>query len=253
MAQEPKTLGHYRIERTLGKGAMGVVYEGLDLRLHRKVAIKTIIKAGQGDTLAQEYTSRFLREAQAVARLNHPNIVHVYDFGEDEDVSFIVMELINGRDLKSVLEAKERFELKETLRVICELLDGLDFAHAAGVVHRDIKPANMMFDAQRRVKLTDFGVARLTDVERTRVELTQAGTMVGTPAYMSPEQVQGLSVDHRTDIFSAGVVLYQLLTGQKPFEGGAFTVAKRIVESEPPPPSAYEKSISPELDRIVAR
>jgi serine/threonine protein kinase len=253
MAGDPKVLGHYRIERTLGKGAMGVVYEGLDLRLHRKVAIKTIIKAGQGDTLAQEYTNRFLREAQAVARLNHPNIVHVYDFGEEGDISFIVMEYIAGRDLKSLIEAKEKFELKETLRMICELLDALDFAHAAGVVHRDIKPANMMLDAQRRVKLTDFGVARLTDVERTRVELTQAGTMVGTPAYMSPEQVQGLPIDHRTDIFSAGVVLYQMLTGQKPFEGGAFTVAKRIVESEPPPPSAYERSISPELDRVVAK
>src|SRR5258706_2883916 len=253
MAAEPKILGHYRIERTLGKGAMGVVYEGLDMRLHRKVAIKTIIKAEQGDTMAQEYSSRFLREAQAVARLNHPNIVHVYDFGEEDDISFIVMEYINGRDLKSVFEAKDRFELKENLRLICELLDGLDFAHNAGVVHRDIKPANLMIDSQRRLKLTDFGVARLTDVERTRVELTQAGTMVGTPAYMSPEQVQGGQIDHRTDIFSAGVVLYQMLTGQKPFEGGAFTVAKRIVESEPPPPSSIERSLSPELDRIVAR
>ena len=253
MAAEPKILGHYRIERTLGKGAMGVVYEGLDMRLHRKVAIKTIIKAEQGDTMAQEYSSRFLREAQAVARLNHPNIVHVYDFGEEDDISFIVMEYINGRDLKSVFEAKDRFELKENLRLICELLDGLDFAHNAGVVHRDIKPANLMIDSQRRLKLTDFGVARLTDVERTRVELTQAGTMVGTPAYMSPEQVQGGQIDHRTDIFSAGVVLYQMLTGQKPFEGGAFTVAKRIVESEPPPPSSIERSLSPELDSIVAR
>src|SRR6266851_10447482 len=246
MPAQPRILGHYRIERTLGKGAMGVVYEGVDLRLHRRVAIKTILKSEHADATAQDYTARFLREAQAVARLNHPNIVQVYDFGEEDDVSYIVMEFISGKDLKSYFEAEDRFDLKEIVRIMGELLDALDFAHGNGVIHRDIKPANVMLDGQRRTKLTDFGVERLTDLERTRVERTQAGTMVGTPAYMSPEQVLGQYFDHRTDIFSAGVVLYQLLTGQKPFEGGAFTVAKKIVENDPPPPSSLERSISPE-------
>jgi serine/threonine protein kinase len=253
LAGQPHILGHYRIERTLGHGAMGVVYEGSDLRLQRRVAIKTILKTGHPEPLVQDYTARFLREAQAVARLNHPNIVQVYDFGEEGDISYIVMEFISGRDLKTYFDAGERFSVKEANRVMSELLDALDFAHASGVIHRDVKPANVMIDSQGRTKLTDFGVARLSDVERTTADRTQAGTMVGTPAYMSPEQVLGQPIDHRSDIFSAGVLLYQLLTGQKPFEGGAFTVARRIVETDPPPPSTIVSSISPEFDRIVAR
>jgi serine/threonine protein kinase len=251
MPAQPAALGHYKIERTLGKGAMGVVYEGMDLRLHRRVAIKAIFRSEHAD-LAHDYTARFLREAQAVARLNHPNIVQVYDFGEDADVSFIVMELIQGEDLKTFFDDDRRLTLQEAVRITGELLDALDFAHGAGVIHRDIKPANIMVDRQGRTKLTDFGVARLLDVDRPGGDRTQAGTMVGTPAYMSPEQVLGQAVDHRADIFSAGVVLYQFLTGQKPFEGGAFTVAKKIVEADPKPPSSLVHSISPELDAIVA-
>src|SRR3990172_5520181 len=186
MAAGPQTLGRYQLERVLGKGAMGVVYEALDPRLHRKVAIKTILKSQLDEETAREYSMRFAREAQAVARLNHPNMVQVYDFGEEGDVAYIVMEFIRGKELKSFFDANEHFELKDSVRLMCELLSALDLAHEAGIVHRDIKPANVMLDSQGHVKLTDFGVARVTDVDRTHVERTQAGTMVGTPAYMSP-------------------------------------------------------------------
>ena len=253
MASTPDTLGHYKVQRVLGQGAMGVVYEGFDARLHRRVAIKTIQKADFGDWSAREFSSRFLREAQAVARLNHPNIVQVYDFGEDEKRAFIVMEFIDGKDLKTHFEQSGRFELRNALRIMCQLLDALDFAHQAGVVHRDIKPANVMLDGQSRTKLTDFGVARFTDEDRAGIDSTQVGTIVGTPAYMSPEQVLGQKIDGRSDIFSAGVLLYEFLTGKKPFEGGAFTLAKMIIEADPPPPSSLERSIAPELDQIITR
>ena len=197
---------------------------------------------------------RFVREAHAVARLNHPNIVQVYDFGKEGEVAFLVMEFIRGTELKSSLAGNQLIDRKECVRVMCELLDALDFAHEAGVIHRDIKPANVMLDSQGRAKLTDFGVARLTDSDKTSVERTQAGTMVGTPAYMSPEQIQGQRIDRRTDIFSAGIILYQFLTGQKPFAGeGAWTVAKKIVQEEPPTPSSLNMAVSPEFDRVVAK
>ena len=247
-----QTLGRYQLERVLGKGAMGVVYEALDPKLHRKVAIKTILKSHLDEETAREYSLRFVREAHAVARLNHPNIVQVYDFGEEGDVAYLAMELIRGRELKAYFDANEHFELKEAVRIMCELLDALDFAHNAGIIHRDIKPANVMLDANGRVKLTDFGVARLSDVDRTHAERTQAGTMVGTPAYMSPEQVQGQAIDRRTDIFSSGVILYQFLTGQKPFTGeGAWTIAKNIIYENPALPSALDVSLSPEYDKVI--
>jgi hypothetical protein len=241
-------LGRYQIRKVLGRGAMGVVYEGLDPSLNRRVAIKTILKNAAIDAeTAQMYSAQFAREAQAAGRLNHPNIVGVHDFAEEGDVAYLVMEYIQGRELRSFFEAKEGFEVAEAVRIMGELLDALEFAHEAGVIHRDVKPANVMLDAQRRVKLADFGVARIQDSERSA-----AGTMVGTPAFMSPEQIQGLKVDRRTDIFSAGTILYQLLTGDQPFTGlGAWTVAKKIMEDHPPQPSSVVKSVSPAFDAIV--
>src|SRR5690349_8520628 len=251
-APELKTLGRYNIERVLGKGAMGVVYEGVDPRLGRRVAIKTILKSHLDEDTAKDYSMRFVREAQAVARLNHPNIVQVYDFGEEGDIAYLVMEFIKGKELKNFFDANERFDLKEAVRIMCELCDALDFAHSAGIIHRDIKPANVMLDAQARTKLTDFGVARVTDTDRTSVEKTQAGTMVGTPAYMSPEQITGGNIDRRTDIFSAGIILYQFLTGEKPFTGsGAWTIAKKIIQDHPPVPSSINNTISPLFDNVV--
>jgi serine/threonine-protein kinase len=254
MVAGPQTLGRYQLERVLGKGAMGIVYEALDPKLHRKVAIKTILISQLDEATAKDFSMRFVREAHAVARLNHPNIVQVYDFGEEGDIAYLVMEFIRGNELKSALAASQVFDRKDCVRIMCELLDALDFAHEAGVIHRDIKPANVMLDSQGRAKLTDFGVARVTDADRTNAERTQAGTMVGTPAYMSPEQIQGQRVDRRTDIFSAGIILYQFLTGQKPFTGeGAWTVAKKIIQDDPPMPSSINVALSPEFDRVVAK
>src|SRR5437763_8831758 len=251
-APELKTLGRYNIERTIGKGAMGVVYEGLDPRLGRRVAIKTILKSHLDEDTAKDYSMRFVREAQAVARLNHPNIVQVYDFGEEGDIAYLVMEFIKGKELKTFFDAAERFDLKEAVRIMAELCDALDFAHNAGIIHRDIKPANVMIDAQARTKLTDFGVARVQDSDKTSVERTQAGTMVGTPAYMSPEQITGANIDKRTDVFSAGIILYQFLTGEKPFTGsGAWTIAKKIIQEEPPLPSSLNDAITPLFDAVV--
>src|ERR1700716_1549771 len=155
-APDLKTLGRYNIERTLGKGAMGVVYEGVDPRLGRRVAIKTILKSHLDEDTAKDYSMRFVREAPAVARLNHPNIVQVYDFGEEGDIAYLVMEFIRGNELKSTLTTGQLFDRKECVRIMCELLDALDFAHEAGVVHRDIKPANVMLDGQGRSQLTDL-------------------------------------------------------------------------------------------------
>ncbi|HWV89960.1 MAG TPA: protein kinase [Burkholderiales bacterium] len=251
-APELKTLGRYNIERTLGKGAMGVVYEGIDPKLNRRVAIKTILKSHLDPDTAKDYSMRFSREAQAVARLNHPHIVQVYDFAEEGDVAYLVMEFIRGKELKNFFDANERFDIKEAVRIMCELLDALDFAHNAGIIHRDIKPANVMLDAQARTKLTDFGVARVQDSDRTQAERTQAGTMVGTPAYMSPEQITGGTIDKRSDVFSAGIILYQFLTGEKPFTGGgAWTIAKKIIQEDPPAPSSLNNAVTPFFDAVV--
>lgn len=247
----PSKLGRYELRRILGKGAMGVVYEGFDPTLGRRVAIKTILKSAVIDEETERaYLARFAREARAVGRLNHPHIVQVYDFGEQGEVAYLVMEFIEGRELREFFDAGERFELTESVRIMGELLDALHVAHEAGVIHRDVKPANVMLDAQRRVKLADFGVARIQDgTDRSR-----AGTLVGTPAFMSPEQVTGGRIDRRTDVFSAGIVLYQLLTGEQPFAGdGAWTIAKKITQDEPPRPSTIAASVSPTFDQIINR
>lgn len=231
---------------------MGVVYQAFDPKLRRKVAIKTILISQFDEETKKDFSMRFEREAEAAARLTHPNIVQVYDFGEQAGVAYLVMEFIDGKELKLGLATSSTFDRKESVRIMCELLDALAFAHENRVVHRDVKPANVMLDTQGRVKLADFGVARMTDADRTHAERTQ--TVVGTPAYMSPEQIQGHRVDGRTDIFSAGIILYQLLTGKRPFTGeGTWTIQKQIIQDEPPTPSSLNVAVSPELDRVVAK
>ena len=251
-AGEIKSLGRYEVRGVLGKGAMGVVYDGYDARLKRRVAIKTVQTASLDEATARHYSKRFEREVKAVGRLNHPNIVQVYDFGTEGSLAYIVMEYIEGRELKDYFNAEERFELKSTLIIMTQLLEALDFAHEAGVIHRDIKPANVMIDSRGVAKLTDFGVARITEGESDEAEKTRAGAVIGTPSYMSPEQIQGQPIDKRTDIFSAGVVFYQLLTGRKPFDGSGWALAKKIIQDDPMWPSLLE-AVPPVIDRIVAR
>ena len=250
--EELKSLGRYQIQGVLGKGAMGLVYDGLDPGLNRRVAIKTILVKQLDEEMARMYSKRFEREVRAVARLNHRNIVQVYDFGTEGDVAYIVMEYINGKELKDFFDAGQRYDIKTAFRLMTELLDALEFAHDAGIIHRDIKPANLMIDAEGHAKLTDFGVARVVDPDGAPGEATQTGAVVGTPAYMSPEQVQGEPIDRRTDIFSAGIIFYQFLTGQKPFDGTGWALAKRIIQDEPVRPSKLVQ-VPPEIDRVIAR
>jgi eukaryotic-like serine/threonine-protein kinase len=252
MKKDLKSLGRYQIKGVLGKGAMGLVYDGLDPTLDRRVAIKTILTSNLDEATARHYAKRFEREVRAVARINHPNIVQVYDFGTEGELAYIVMEHIDGRELKDAFAAGEKFDLPAIYRLMGELLEALEFAHEAGVVHRDIKPANVMVEKSGRLKLTDFGVARITDPEADTGEATRAGAMIGTPSYMSPEQIQGQPIDRRTDIFSAGVLFYQLLAGKKPFEGTQWALAKKIVQDDPLWPSALVK-IPRDIDRVMAR
>ena len=247
-----KSLGRYKVNGVLGKGAMGLVYDGHDAQLDRRVAIKTILTRNLDEKTAKHYEMRFRREVRAVARLNHPNIVQVYDFGTEGDLAYIVMEYIQGRELKDMLDAKEPLELGKIFKLMGELLGALDFAHEAGVIHRDVKPANVMIDTQGHAKLADFGVARVTETEGDQGEATRAGAMVGTPSYMSPEQIQGQTIDRRTDVFSAGILFYQLLTGQKPFEGVGMGLAMKIVQTDPVPPTKLVQ-IPPVIDAVVAR
>ena len=244
-------LGRYDLIRVLGKGAMGLVYEGRDPNLDRRVAIKTIRVENLSEEAAAEYEVRFRTEARSAARLQHPNIVSVYDSDRDGDTAFLVMEFIQGDDLKYHLDRGERYSLEQSLAIMGDLLAALDYAHRQNIVHRDIKPANLLIEPGGRVKLTDFGVARIQDSgDATRTQ----GTMVGTLKYMSPEQVQGLPVDARADLFAAGVVLYQLLTGKRPFDGETdFAIIQQIVGHAPAAPTSFNPQLPPAIDGVMAR
>lgn len=245
-------LGRYELLRVLGRGAMGVVYEARDPNLERRVAIKTIRMEDLGGAAElADYEARFRAEARSAARLQHPNIVSVYDSDRDGDVAFLVMEFVEGQDLKYHLAQSRRFSLEETLNLTSDLLAALDYSHRQGVVHRDIKPANLLIEGSGRLKLTDFGVARIQDGgDATRT----ASGMVGTLKYMAPEQVQGKRADARSDLFSVGVVLYQLLTDRRPFDGAnEYEIITAIVADDPPPPSQFNTALPRGLDRLVER
>ena len=244
-------LGRYELTRVLGKGAMGLVYEGRDPNLDRRVAIKTIRVENLSVEAAAEYEVRFRTEAHSAARLQHPNIVSVYDSDRDGDIAFMVMEFIEGDDLKHHLDQGTLYTLEQTIGIMHDLLSALEYAQGQGIVHRDIKPANLLIEKSGRVKLTDFGVARIQDSgEATRTQ----GTMVGTLKYMSPEQVQGRPVDARADIFAAGIVLYQLLTGKRPFDGATdFATIQQIVGQTPVAPTIYNTQLPPAIDAVVSR
>ncbi|CAK0768405.1 eukaryotic-like serine/threonine-protein kinase [uncultured Gammaproteobacteria bacterium] len=246
-----KKLGKYDILGELGKGAMGVVYKGKDPFIEREVAIKTVridMLAADDPEATTAQITRFKREAQAAGRINHPNIVAIYEYGEDGPTAFIAMEFIDGHDLKEVFDKNERFELKDIVRIMSDVLGALDFAHKRGIVHRDIKPANIMMTRSGEVKITDFGIARIESSN-----LTQAGAVLGTPSYMSPEQFMGQQVDARSDLFSAGAMLYQFLTSEKPFVGSLTTIMHKILNSQPEPPSLLNVQVPKGFDQVVLK
>ena len=250
----PQKLGKYEIRGELGSGAMGVVYEGWDPGICRRVAIKTVKRDQLDRSEVGETLIRFQREAQAAGRLTHPNIVAIYEFGEESDpaggaaTAFIAMEFVKGRELKDYFDNDERFPLPEIQRIMTELLGALDHAHKNGIVHRDIKPANIILLADGTVKVADFGIARIESSN-----LTQAGSVLGTPSYMSPEQFMGQTVDGRSDLFSAGVILYQFLTGDKPFTGTLTTIMHKVLKEEPPPPSELNVQVPRAFDALMKK
>lgn len=225
-----KKIGKYKILGILGKGGMGIVYKALDPDIEREVAIKTI----RFDTLTDgtekdDLMARFMREARAAGKLAHPNIVTIYDVGREKDVTYIVMQYVEGQNLQGLVYSGKKFSCQEIIELMRPICDSLDYAHENGIVHRDIKPANIMIDKSGKPFLADFGVARIETST-----MTQAGTTVGTLSYMSPEQIQGQTVDGRSDIFALGVILYELLSGKKPFFGDNIsTIVYKIVHEEP--------------------
>lgn len=247
-------IGRYAIEAELGHGAMGSVYRARDPMMDRTVAIKTILATALTGPLAEEYRERFLREARAAGRLSHPGIVTVYDVGEFESTPFLVMEFIPGRTLASALDAGERFPFDRIYEIGQQLAEALGFAHASGVIHRDIKPANILLttpagQSAERAKIADFGVAKLT-----ATQMTATGQLMGTPSFMPPEQFTGAPIDGRSDIFSLGVILYSLATGDKPFPGDTLTaVSYKVVHTQPLAPRLINPAVPPDLDRVILK
>lgn len=244
-------IGKYTIIEQIGKGSMGIVYKARDPEIGRVVAIKTIHLPEGSAAEQQELILRLKQEARAAGSLNHPNIVVIYEYGEDHGAPYIAMAYVDGRELKSYIEGGQRFSVENICSIMAQTLDALDYSHRNNIVHRDIKPANIMLMADLHVMITDFGIARLESSE-----LTQLGSTMGTPAYMSPEQCLGRPVDGRSDIFSAGIILYQLLTGEKPFAGPSnASIIQKIVskEEQPPPPTELNGSIPEGFDAIIAK
>jgi serine/threonine protein kinase len=246
-----KRFGRYEIVAELGRGGMGVVYKARDPKIDRFVAVKTICLVGHIPEEQVEYRERFFQEAQAAGRLLHPGIVTIFDVGEDPESHdpYIVMEYVAGVPLNGMLAEGQPIPLPTALRLTQQLAEALDCAHAQGIVHRDIKPANIMVTAEGQAKITDFGIAKLS-----LTHLTMPGHAFGTPAYISPEQLNGDPVDGRADIFSLGVVLYSMVTGYRPFQGNSVaTVCFKVANREPLPPTVLDPTLPGELDAVIAR
>src|SRR5256885_8563291 len=243
--------GRYEIVGELGRGAMGVVYKAVDPVIGRAVAVKTIRLSEEGTGLSRpELLARFQTEARAAGLLTHPNMVVVFDAGEEDGLYYITMELVEGKSLQALLDGGHAFPLPRTLRIMEQTCSALQFAHERSVVHRDIKPATLMLTADDTVKVTDFGTAKILQFGTVQ----QTAHVMGTPSYMSPEQVKGRVVDGRSDIFSLGVLLYEMVTGEKPFPGqNITTVIYKIVNEEPVPPRQIDPSIHAGLSAVVMK
>ncbi|HEX3846974.1 MAG TPA: serine/threonine-protein kinase [Steroidobacteraceae bacterium] len=247
----PERLGRYQLEREIGRGAMGIVYLGRDTAINRMVAIKAIpLVAEFSETELAEARTRFFREAETAGRLNHPNIVTIYDVGEERGLAYIAMEYLKGRHLSDYSKSNNLLEPRKVLEITGRTADALGFAHKQQVVHRDIKPANVMYDPSTDIlKITDFGIARLTDSTSTRT-----GIVLGTPSFMSPEQLEGRSVTGRSDLFSLGVSLFQLLTGQLPFTADSMTgLMQQIAEAPHPRLRAFRPDLPASVESVIDR
>jgi serine/threonine-protein kinase len=252
---EKPMLGRYQVEKELGKGAMGVVYLGKDPKIGRVVAIKTMALSQQfeADELA-EVKERFFREAETAGRLSHTNIVTIFDAGEEHDLCYIAMELLKGQDLVPFTKLGSTLSTDKVISIVARVADALGYAHRQNVVHRDVKPANVMYEPESdMVKVTDFGIARITDSSKTKT-----GMVLGTPSYMSPEQLQGKKIDGRSDLFSLAVSLYQLICGKLPFEGDSMAqLMYRIANEHAPDILQYHPSLPPALvaflDKAMAK
>ena len=250
-ARETKRFGRYLIVDQLGRGAMGVVYKARDPQIDRVVALKTVSLMGLEPEEQEEFLTRFRCEAQAAGRLHHPGIVTVFDVGEDEESHepYIVLEYVAGESLSRILSREKKLPLPKALLWAEELADALDYAHAQGVVHRDIKPANILIGEDGHAKIADFGIAKLN-----MAHFTLPGRVLGTPAYMAPEQLAGEGVDNRSDLFSLGVILYSMVTGHSPFTGNsATTVCFKVVNREPMPASSLDLELPRALDGVITR
>jgi serine/threonine-protein kinase len=246
MRGRARTIGKYLVEGVLGRGGMGTVYLARDPGLDRRVAVKTLTL---GPAHSPELRMRFLREAQAAGGLGHPNIVTVYDVGEDAGQPYIAMEYVEGTDLEDVIQRREPYPIEWKLDVLRQICEGLAHAHRNGIVHRDVKPANIRIDPAGEVKIMDFGLARLPSSTETK-----SGRLLGTVQYMAPEQVEGASVDHRADIFSLGAIAYELVSHRKPFHGDSLTaVMFQIIHGAPDPAALPVTAYSPGLERIILK
>ncbi|MBL8340698.1 MAG: serine/threonine protein kinase [Rubrivivax sp.] len=247
-----KRIGKYPVIREVAHGAVGTVFEGFDPDTGGKVAIKVLRAEHLPDHAADSAGARFQREADATRRLRHPNIVTVFEYGEQGRIRFIAMEFLKGRELRQVLRERGRLALDEAVSVMVQLLDALGHSHRQGVVHRDIKPSNVMvLDDELRIKVLDFGIARIESAA-----YTQLGSMLGTPTYMSPEQIRGEPADGRADLWAAGVVLYEMLVGRPPFTattGGAMDLLRNVGLQEPAPVSSLNASLPASLDDVLRR
>lgn len=247
-ALRPSRMGRYQLNRTLGRGAMGVVYLGYDEAIGREVAIKTIHRNLLDGADGADWLERFRREVRAAGRCLHPNIVTIFEYGEEQGIPYIVMEYAPGRELRDYLQDRQPLPLANAVAVIVQVLHALDHAHSHGIVHRDIKPGNILLLADSQVKVSDFGIARVEAISG----MTQHGVTVGTPSYMAPEQFSGQEIDRRADLYATGVVLFELLTGVRPFAGpGAGELMYKVLNELPPRVSTLNPRLPAELDAVL--